>query len=120
MTTRSWLMRGVRGWPAYAIASALVGCIAIARYALGGILGDGVPLFPFIMAVLGASLIGGLHVGLYTTAVSALLGEFLFVRPYGIFALTDAAEALRCGIFVLEGVLVSGVVGLLRRARADA
>jgi signal transduction histidine kinase len=120
MTARSWLMRGVRGWPAYAIASALVSCIAVARYALGSVLGDGVPLFPFIMAVLGASLIGGLHVGLYATAVSAVVGELLFVLPYGIFALTDAAEALRCGIFILEGVLVAGVVELLRRARADA
>src|SRR5687768_16595663 len=120
MTTRSWLMRGVRGWPAYTIASALVGCIAIARYALGGILGDGVPLFPFVMAILGASLIGGLYVGLYATAVSGVVGELLFVRPYGVSPLTDAAEALRFGIFLVEGVLVAGVVELLRRARADA
>jgi signal transduction histidine kinase len=116
MVNRIWLTRSISGWPAYACATALVCAVAAARYALTDLLGDDIPLLPFIISVLGANLIGGFAVGLYTTLLSTVVGESLFARPDGEVVL----EAVRVGIFVIEAVLVSGIIEVLRRARADA
>jgi signal transduction histidine kinase len=117
---RAGWLRYDRGWRAYALASGMVAAVAAARVALHGILGNEVPLLPFIFAVLGASVVGGLRVGLYATVLSTVAGQLLFVRPYGASALSDPAEALRCVIFVLVSVLVCAVIELLREARLDA
>lgn len=120
MTSRSWLTHGIRGWPAYGFTTLFVCVVAAARYVFTDFLGDDIPLLPFILAVLGANLVGGLAAGVYATLLSAAIGEWLFVRPHGVSVLNNGAEAVRCGVFILEGVLVSGVIELLRRARAEA
>ena len=102
------------------MATLFVACVVAIRAALDPIVGNEVPLLPFILAVLSASLIGGLRAGLYATALSTVLGQWLFVQPHGATAMDDLGEALRCAIFVLAGALLSSVVEMLRQARLDA
>lgn len=120
MIDRARLLRGDRGWPAYAMATGFVACVVIIRAGLDPIVGSDIPLLPFILAVLGASLVGDLRSGLYATGLSTVLGQWLFVHPHASTALHDVGEALRCAIFVLAGTLVSLVVQMLRDARLEA
>ena len=120
MIDRASLLRGYRGWLAYGMATLFVIGVAAIRTALDPIVGSEVPLLPFILAVLSASLAGGLRTGLYATGLSTVLAQWLFVHPHGPTALSDPGEALRCAIFVLAGTLMSSVVEMLRQARLDA
>src|SRR5690348_8090107 len=120
MRGKAWLKHGLRGWQAYGVATLLIAIVATARYGMRDLVGSDVPLLPFIVAVLGAALVGGLQVGLFATLASTVVGEILFIRPAGISVLSNAAEMVRCGMFVAEGVLASAVIRALREARAEA
>src|SRR5215475_7747025 len=64
-----------------AILSAVI--VAIVRLALDPFLGDELPTTMFIFAVILAAWYGGLWPGLFVTALSILLSEYLFIAPRG-------------------------------------
>jgi signal transduction histidine kinase len=97
-----------------------IAAVAAGRLVLAPVLNDDAPLLPFTLAVVVGSWWGGLRVGLYVTALSAVVGELLFVAPFGWAAMTSAREAVRVAIFVTAGGFVSYAIHLLRQARRDA
>ena len=104
------------GWVAYAlIAGALVAAAAL-RWALEPTLGQDLPLVLFILPVVVASLVGGLRLGLTTTAIGCAVGAALFIDH----AIT-AMDWLRIGLFLGAGTFVSWVGMVSRRGweRAD-
>jgi K+-sensing histidine kinase KdpD len=65
----------------YGIAVSGVLLIAAFRAALDPFLGEDLPLFFFVFPVIVAGWCGGLWPGLLATALSLLLGDYLFLSP---------------------------------------
>ncbi|HSZ59307.1 MAG TPA: HAMP domain-containing sensor histidine kinase [Tepidisphaeraceae bacterium] len=76
----------------------------------------------FFAAVMFAAWYGGLAPGLVATAASAIVSDYLFLRPLYTFPLHAASDWTRLIQFLAEGSLISAMGGSLRRAwaRADA
>jgi PAS domain S-box-containing protein len=72
----------------------------------------------FFPAVMASAWLGGLRPALLATALSAALGNLLFVEPYGALATPGTPAALRAGnIATLVFVGVSSFIGYLAAAR---
>src|SRR5262245_7393661 len=67
----------------YAISVAGVILTAVLRLALDPILGEDLPLFLFVFPITFAAWWGGLWPGILATALSTLLGDYLFIAPRG-------------------------------------
>jgi PAS domain S-box-containing protein len=105
----------------YAAGVLLAAAGLAARFGLALLTGDETPFLAFVAAVVVSAWYGGLGPGVVTTALLALAGSFLPV--------SHAYPAVRLGIFVAEGILISSLSGALhvfrgraedRRARAEA
>ena len=75
---------------------------------------------PFLLllgAVMTAAWYGGFLPGLATTLLAALVGDYLFVSAGASVSSGDAGSAVRLGLFLVEGSLVSILVSRLRTAR---
>lgn len=97
-------------WRPWAVAiAASIAAIAL-RAALAPVLHDSAPLILLLTAPLVAALYGGLGPGLLATALCAVGGGALFVRPFVEGTSPPPAELLRLAIFVTEGVLFSWLV----------
>ncbi len=98
----------------YIVALGWIGIAAAVRALFS--LGIGVDVNPylvFVVAVLGAALMGGVQVGLFTVAVSFLVGDLLFVSPVGRLAM-DRKPLISGILFLVEGAAVAFVAGRLR------
>jgi PAS domain S-box-containing protein len=73
------------------------------------------PFLMFFSAVMVSAWYGGMGSGLLATFLSALISCYLFVNPIFSFAL-DLSESVRMSLFVLEGILISGLCEGLRNA----
>lgn len=82
--------------------------------------------FPFSFFYLAVSLsawTGGVLAGMAATFLSAFLARYYFLAPIHSFPVSDPYDAIRVGLFVTEGLVVSLVVGRaprLRRLAAEA
>src|SRR6476660_9095289 len=100
MTRRPTPILSLTRRQAYGIAVLAVILGAIGRIALDPIFHADLPLFLFIIPIILAGLAGGLRPGLLATALSLLLGDFLFMTPRGsIFHYEDPLDPLRVLIF---------------------
>ena len=70
----------------------------------------------FFAAVMFAAWYGGLAPGLVATAASAIVSDYLFLRPLYTFPLHAASDWTRLIQFLAEGSLISAMGGSLRRA----
>src|SRR5262245_2454286 len=98
----------------YGLAVLSVALAAFIRLELDPLLGGKAPLLIFIFAVLVTSWYGGLWPGLVSTALSFLIGDYLFIPPrYSIFSYEDQSDqnlSITFGVFaVLVSVLMSQV-----------
>src|SRR5215470_12996045 len=92
----------------YGVAIAGVVSAAALRMALDPILGDQAPLLLFVIPVILAAWYGGLGPGLLATALSLLLGDFLFLQPrYSILRFGVPQDPVRVALMGLYGVAVS-------------
>jgi PAS domain S-box-containing protein len=98
---------------------AAVGLVAIAtpvRVAIDAFtIGAQFPIF--YLAVIGATFIGGMCVGLLTVVMSGLAEWFFLTPPYYSFTLPEG-EAISLLTFGLTGTIVVFIVGSLQRAHA--
>jgi PAS domain S-box-containing protein len=74
------------------------------------------PFLLFFGAVPLSALYGGQRAGIFATLLSALLANYFFIFPTYTLSL-DVVGAGRTLIFVLEGLLISVLVGTLRRTQ---
>jgi PAS domain S-box-containing protein len=80
---------------------------------------DASPFIVFFAAVMVAAWFGGLWPGLLATVVSALLSWYFFLAPPYSFDLSFG-QGLRVAVFVVEGVIISGLAQALHFSRREA
>jgi PAS domain S-box-containing protein len=81
---------------------------------------DATPFLTFFAAVMVAAWFGGLGPGLLATAVSAVLSKYFFFFPQYELQIVSVGAGLRLVVFVLEGILISALVGMMHSARRRA
>src|SRR5499426_722210 len=92
----------------YGIAVSSVALAAVVRLALEPVFGYDLPLSIFAIAVIVASWCGGLGPGLLATALSVLVGDYLFLEPRSsIFYYSDPYNLNRVVFFVITGTSFS-------------
>ena len=113
---RSWLVR-------YGAAVVVTGLALVLQELLYRGVREGPNATPFLVffgAVMVGAWFGGLGPGLLATALSAVLSWYLFLYPQDSIAIDRFGQVLRLVIFVLEGVLISSLVGAMHSARRRA
>ena len=113
---RSWLVR-------YGAAVVVTGLAVVLQELLFGWSREDPNITPFLTffgAVMVGAWFGGLGPGLLATALSAVLSWYLFLYPQDSIAIDRFGQVLRLIIFVLEGVLISSLVGAMHSARRRA
>ena len=74
----------------------------------------------FFPAVILAALYGGLRTGLLTTLLCAAAADYFWIEPTRGFGISEAADWLSLGVFLVTGVMVSAVTDTMRRAQVRA
>jgi PAS domain S-box-containing protein len=105
---------------AYGVAVLATGASLLLRRPLEPLLGRDKPLITFFPAILLTASWGGWGPGLVATLLGAAAGTCLFSEPPYSFAVRNAPEAYALGLFVLTGVVVSGLSESLHRSRRRA
>lgn len=112
---RRWLASHARLWR-YGLPVLFVAVAFLSRERLLPEAGDKSPFQTFVLAALLSALAGGLGPGLLATALGAALAIYLYLPPFHELAIDTGSDAVRLGLFLLEG-LVSAVAGeAVRRA----
>jgi PAS domain S-box-containing protein len=83
---------------------------------LGGRLGDSVPIFALVGAIVGAAWYGGLRGGLLATVLCSLAGIYFFIHPASRI-LTSLPHAAAITVFFTVGALVSFLSESLHKAQ---
>jgi two-component system, cell cycle sensor histidine kinase and response regulator CckA len=99
----------------YGLAILAVGAAILLRLALDPILRDTLPFITFVAAVAVTAWYGGLKPGLVATALSALAGCCLIMAPWFGLQAVQTGDWPRLLIATLFGVLVSALIGNVRR-----
>jgi len=100
----------------YGLALGTVVIAAALRIAIAPVIGDRNELLCFYPAIMIAAWFGGLGPGLVSTALSAIVVDFLFIDPRGTLAVTERSDAVALALFVLVGALIATLNDNLRRA----
>jgi PAS domain S-box-containing protein len=102
----------------YFFALASVGAGALVRLVLTGYTGPGLPTYvTFFPAIMVAALIGGMGPGLMATVSVALVVDFWFLPPAGIFLYENFADMVGQVLFTIVGVFISIIAGRYRQIR---
>ena len=102
---------------AYALAVFAPEITLLAWWPLPTALADQVLYTAFLPAVLIAAYLGGFGPGLLATVVSALAATFFLVAPHYSFAINSGSDAVALVVFLLVGVIISGLMESLDRSR---
>jgi GGDEF domain-containing protein len=99
-------------------------CITIAalllHQAVVKLVGGNLPTYIFFYpAVIIAALFAGFRTGLLATAMAVLFADYWIIPPKG-FAISSLPDAVGLAIFSFNGVLISVIAELYRRARTKA
>jgi PAS domain S-box-containing protein len=103
----------------YAVAVALVLVALLLMLALDPVIELKNTFLTFHLALTLAAWYGGCNVGLFATLLSAIVANYFFIEPKLNFFLTFAS-GVRLLIFILQGILVSVLVGSLRTTQQQA
>ncbi len=101
----------------YGVAVLATGASLLIRWPLWPVLGDAVPHMTFFPAVMIAAYVGGFRPGLLATILSAVAANyFLTLQLHSDYAtiVNDRAALI---LFVLVGIIISGLCESLHRAR---
>ena len=101
----------------YGLALLSVVLAAAIKLSLEPLIREESPFLIFLAAVMISAIYGGLGPGIAATLSSALISDLLFLHP-GEFLAEDLGSNMRLGIFVVEGVVISGFGASLTRSRA--
>jgi PAS domain S-box-containing protein len=107
----------------YGIAVLAVGMAVLLKFVLIPVVGgdpNSSPFMLFFAAVMVAAWFGGLWPGLLATALSALLSNYFFLAPQYALQIATPAQGFRLAVFVLEGAVISALVGMMHAARRRA
>jgi len=118
----AWLgRRSVLAWALrYGSALALVGAAALARLALTGWFGPGLPPYLTFYPALMAAAMLSIGAALVATIASALYLTYAVLPPAGHFAVTAPADRLALVLFIGMGVVMGVIAELYRGVRDKA
>jgi signal transduction histidine kinase/ActR/RegA family two-component response regulator len=109
--------------PAYyrdIVAVAVVIAAAAIRLTFLSAMGTQAPYVIFFPAVMFAAIYGGWRGGMLAMALSAILANYFWVGPVGLFPIGQPADQLALVVFLVSGVMIIWVSEAMRRARAQA
>jgi len=114
------LLGKVRSSPlSYGIAVLMVGLALLVKLLLDPLIEEESPFLLFFGAVMVSAWIGGLRVGLFATALAALVANYFFLSPpYTLWL--DFGQGLRLTLFVVEGASVSLLIAAISSAKRQA
>ncbi len=101
----------------YVIGLGALVLAAATKVAVDPLVDTRTPFLLLLGAVMTAAWYGGFLPGLATTLLAALVGDYLFVSAGASVSSGDAGSAVRLGLFLVEGSLVSILGSRLRTAR---
>ena len=102
----------------YVLATAAVIGSALLRLAVDPFAHDEAPLLIFAFGVVIAGLYGGFSAGIAATVLSIPVADYLFIQPrYTFFVYDPPSQSIMLIAFALLGVLLSGIIERLNRAR---
>jgi len=102
--------------PSFFVAIGLVAVATTLRVAADPWLGVSVPYLFFYPAIMIAAILGGLGPGVLATFLSAFISVFLYLAPTGSMTVRDTGDIVALVLFVANGILMSRVGGIARRA----
>ena len=100
---------------AIAVAVAIVTASTFIRFVFLGQLETRVAFLTFYPAVALAALYGGLWPGVIATLLSALLADYFWIPPGGVFAVPAPVDQLALAVFIVSGLIVSWTAELSKR-----
>ncbi len=99
---------------AFAVALLIFAAALAARFVLDPWVDQSLPFITFFVAVLLATLVGGLLPGLVTLGLSFFASWYFFLPPRHSLA-TDSDTVVALGVFVAQGALLTFVAHVLNR-----
>jgi len=102
---------------AYSVAVLAPAVSLLVRWPLWPVLEDAVPHMTFFPALMIAAYFGGFWPGLLATGLSAVAANYFLTRQLSSFQITSAKDVVALILFVLVGMIISGLSELLHRAR---
>jgi PAS domain S-box-containing protein len=100
----------------YGVAVLAIAVTLLLRWLLRPVLGDAVPHMFFFPAILIAAYFGGLGPGLLNTLLGAIFANY-FIAPAAVTQHIERAPAVALTLFMVVGVIISGLSESLHRAR---
>ena len=104
---------------AYVIAVLLVVAAGLVRLALEPALKSHGPFLIFVLAVAGASWLGGWRPGLLAAVLSAIVGTWFFAEPRFEFSIHNSEDWVYLAVFLAESVVFCVLAVRLRNAQHD-
>ena len=114
---RSWAEKSL--WR-YGFALLAVSTATVLKLLLAPLIQEESPFLLFFIALIASAWFGGRGPGLLATGLAAISADYFFMSPFYAFAIDSVGHAVRLGVFVLEGTLISLLVGALQTARKQA
>jgi PAS domain S-box-containing protein len=102
--------------PSYFVAIGLVAVATTLRLAGDPWLGVSVPYLFFYPAIMIAAILGGVGPGVVATGLSAFTSVYLYLAPVRSMMVRETGEIVALVLFVLNGILMSRIGGIARRA----
>jgi PAS domain S-box-containing protein len=109
----SWVVRYIPAWLFVSTATGLK-LLAFAE------LEPSIPFTFFYTAVAASAWWGGFSPGLLATLLASLAARYFFLIPRYSLTVYSSINAARVGLFMIEGILLSGLVGSYPKARRIA
>lgn len=109
-----------RLWRYYGLAASTVLLIVPLKMATDYLFGGGPPLILFLAAVMVSARFAGSGPRIAATLLSALICALFYFSPRWSFVIYSLNDVFRLGVFLLEGLVLSGLMGSLHAARGRA
>ena len=104
----------------YGLAVILVAIATVLRHLPSAFLPPKLIYATFYLAVAFSALLGGLGPGMVATVLSALCADYFFLEPRGVLAIKEFSDSVGLLLFVITGVCISGLAGVVDRTRTRA
>jgi signal transduction histidine kinase len=97
------------------VAILAAGLLVAFKLSFSPLIGEESPFLLFLAGIMFSAWLGGVWLGLASTAVYAFLGDLLFLTPGEVLYMNPSNVNFQLGMFVLEGSVVSWGTSALRR-----
>lgn len=101
-------------WFAYGAAILGVAAVTLSGLAIAPYWGNGPVVLLYILPVLGASVLGGLHPALLAAVGATLAYNYYFTAPYRTFVVHSAIDGVTLAVLFVVAIVTSQLAGRLR------